>query len=61
MIEGWEVDIDTPAGFIVFTDGHIEPAPEMPLIKNKLFLIVEKGSKSPLDKFGPVHEIDVYH
>jgi len=48
-------------GFIVFTDGFIEPTPEMPLIKNKLFLIVEKGSKFPLDKFGPVHEIDVYH
>jgi hypothetical protein len=48
-------------GFIVFTDGHIEPEPEMPDVKNKLFLIVEKGSKSPLDKYGPVHEIDVYH
>ena len=48
-------------GFIVFTDGHIESTPEMPPVKNKLFLIVEKGSKSPLDKYGPVHEIDVYH
>jgi predicted metal-dependent peptidase len=48
-------------GFIVFTDGHIENNPDLPNIKNKLFLIVEKGSKSPLDKFGPVHEIDVYH
>ena len=48
-------------GFIVFTDGYIEGNPDLPNIKNKLFLIVEKGSKSPLDKFGPVHEIDVYH
>ena len=48
-------------GFIVFTDGYIESNPDLPNIKNKLFLIVEKGSKSPLDKFGPVHEIDVYH
>jgi len=48
-------------GFIVFTDGYIESQPEIPNIKNKLFFIVEKGSKSPLDKYGPVHEIDVYH
>ena len=48
-------------GFIVFTDGHIENKPEMPNVKNKLFLIVEKGDKTKLQPFGPVHEIDVYH
>lgn len=48
-------------GLIVFTDGHIESDPRLIDTKNKLFLIIEGGSKTPLDKYGPVYEIDVHH
>jgi len=48
-------------GLIVFTDGYIEDNPRLINAQNKLFLIVEGGSKQILEKFGSVHEIDVHH
>ena len=48
-------------GLVVFTDGHIEESPRLIDTKNKLFLIIEGGSKKVLEKYGPVHEIDVHN
>ena len=46
-------------GFILFTDGYIQSAPDFPKAKNYLFLIVQGGDDKILKKFGPTHNIDI--
>ena len=46
-------------GFILFTDGYIQSAPDFPKAKNYLFLIVQGGDDKILEKFGPTHNIDI--
>ena len=48
-------------GLVVFTDGYIESTPQVPNIKKKLFLIIDKGDDSILKKYGPTYKIDVLH
>lgn len=46
-------------GFLLFTDGHIQPTPDFPKANRYLFLIVTGGSNKIVKKFGPTYTIDI--
>ena len=46
-------------GFLLFTDGYINPNPDFPPAKNYMFFIEKGGSNATVSKYGPSYQVEI--